>query len=153
MGGRFDDYKHIVRLLLLFAVGVVAFFVFRTVMIPSDFGRLGHYRAGALDDIRRLPVKFAGQKACIECHSDVQEMRAPGRHARISCESCHGVNGAHAADPGTAKATKPDPRKVCLTCHLTLRSRPKTMPQIVPADHAGDASCSECHKPHQPAIS
>ncbi len=153
MGGRYDDYRHLVRLVLLFAAGILVFFLVRAYMMPPDFGRYGHYRAGALDDIRQLPVKFAGQKACVECHTDVAETRAPGKHARISCETCHGALGAHAVDPGLAAATKPDPRTVCLPCHSALRSRPKTHPQIVVADHAGDAKCNACHRPHQPAVS
>ncbi len=153
MGGRFDDYKHLIRLGLLFAAGIVLFLAIRAWAMPPDFGKYGHYRPGALDDIRQRPITFAGQKACVECHSDVAETRAPGRHARISCESCHGAQGQHAADPGAAAATKPDPRTVCLRCHVALRARPKTQPQIVVSDHAGDASCSECHKPHQPSVS
>jgi hypothetical protein len=39
-----------------------------------------------------------------------------------------------------------------VSCHLANVGRPAAFPQIVPADHAGEAACAECHTPHQPAL-
>jgi hypothetical protein len=153
MAARFDDYRHVLRVVALFLLGLVGFFVVRTLMMPAGFGVYGHYRAGALDDVRAQPVKFGGQQSCVDCHSDVAGMRAAGRHARVSCETCHGPLAAHAAEPSDVAPVKPDPRDLCLGCHVRNRSRPAWFPQIVPADHSESGPCSECHQPHKPGIS
>ena len=153
MNKRFKDYEHILRMAALFAFGITAFFVLRAAMVPKDFGVYGHYRAGALQDNMNRPVKHAGHAACIECHGDVQEKRAPGKHARIGCEACHGALASHAADPGAAKVVRPDSRGTCLNCHTARPSKPEGFPQIVPADHAPEGACTGCHAAHDPKIS
>ena len=50
MSGRFGHSGHVLRFAALFVVGFIAFVVIRASMIPKDFGVLGFYRAGALDD-------------------------------------------------------------------------------------------------------
>ena len=152
MSGRYQNYQHLVRLAVLFGIGVVIFFVAKVMFTPPDFGKYGHYRPGALQDVRMHPVKYAGQQACVQCHTDVAETRAGGKHARVGCESCHGPLAAHAADPGSVPGVKPDPRAICLRCHVANASKPTFMPQIVPADHAPDGACTECHQPHSPGI-
>jgi uncharacterized CHY-type Zn-finger protein len=137
----------------LFLVGITAFVVLRWLMIPAGFGELGHYRPGALKDNMARPIVYAGQAACVECHTDVAELRAKGRHAHVSCESCHGALEAHAADPNGVKPVRPDPRKTCIICHTASMSKPKTFPQVVPAEHAPEGSCAECHVVHNPKIS
>jgi uncharacterized CHY-type Zn-finger protein len=136
----------------LFVVGITAFVVLRWLMVPADFGLLGHYRAGALKDNMARPIVFAGQAACIECHTDVAEVRAKGKHAHVSCESCHGALAAHAATPNDVKPVRPDPRKTCIICHTASISKPKTFPQVVPEEHAPEGSCAECHVVHNPKI-
>jgi len=153
MKPRASDYVHLVRMAGLFVVGITAFLVLRWLMVPPDFGELGHYRAGALKDNMARPIVFAGQAACIECHGDVAEVRAKGRHARVSCESCHGALAGHAAGPNDIKPVKPDPRKTCIICHTASISKPKSFPQVVPAEHAPEGSCAECHVVHNPKLS
>ena len=153
MKSRTPDHVHLVRMAGLFAVGITAFVVLRWLMVPADFGVYGHYRAGAVaDNMKRQPV-FAGQAACLECHADVAEVRAKGRHVHVACESCHGALGAHAADPGGAKPVRPDSRKTCISCHSANISKPKSFPQVVPEDHAPEGSCAGCHVVHNPKIS
>lgn len=153
MSVRFDDYRHVVRMALLFALAVALFLVVRAVFVPSTFGLYGHYRAGALDDVRVHPVKYAGQAVCVDCHSDVQTTRAEGRHARLSCEGCHGPLAAHANDPTGAAATRPDGRAPCLRCHTQNPARPRTLPQVVVSEHAEEGPCTACHQPHKPGFS
>jgi hypothetical protein len=153
MNNRFKDFEHVLRMAGLFALGIVAFFVFRALKVPDDFGVYGHYRAGALAPNRDYPLKFAGRAACIECHSDVQEKRAAGKHARIGCEACHGALGKHAADPDALKPVRPDPRSTCLICHAARPSKPAGFPQIHPPDHSPGGPCTECHVAHNPAVS
>ena len=153
MTPRGTDYVHLFRMAGLFVVGVTTFVLLRWLMVPADFGVYGHYRAGALQDIMARPVMFAGQAACVECHTDVAEVRAAGRHAHVGCEACHGALAAHAGNPDDVKPVTPDPRKTCIVCHTASISKPKTFPQVVPADHAPKGSCADCHKVHNPKLS
>lgn len=153
MSGRSSNYAHLIRMAGLFVVGIAVFLVARAVSIPSDFGLYGHYRAGALDDARARPITFAGQAACVECHSDIGDLRKTARHARVSCEACHGPLATHAAGEPPLKPTWPDGRAPCVSCHQQSRSKPASFPQVDVADHAGDNKCIECHNPHAPKIS
>lgn len=146
-----DGRTHLARVAGLFAAGLVVFVVIRALLVPADFGVYGHYRAGALDDSRKLPVVHAGQAACAECHTDIAELRAKGRHARIGCEACHGAQGRHAKAPDEAKPERPNGRTACVSCHAASVARPAKHPQVEVADHPGDdTACIACHLPHQP---
>lgn len=177
MGDRFGPYSHLVRMAMLFVGGTLVFLLGRSFFVPADFGVYGHYRAGALDDARAHPVAFAGQAACIGCHSKVADLRKTSRHARVSCEACHGPFATHAANQQNAatearspantqtspptqvvgdrlpSSIRPDGLKVCVGCHVKSPSKPQGFPQIDVADHAGDNRCVECHDPHAPKIS
>ena len=153
MKPRASDYVHLVRMAGLFVVGITAFVVLRWLMVPADFGVLGHYRAGAVTDNMQPPLVYAGQAACVECHADVAEIRAKGRHVQVACESCHGALAAHAANPDGQKPVRPDPRKTCISCHSANISKPKSFPQVVPEEHAAEGSCAACHVVHNPKLS
>ncbi len=150
MRSLFQDGQHLLRVAGLFAAGILLFLLMRGILVPESFGRYGHYRAGALADNRQRPMAFAGRAACLDCHSDVPEEQKGSRHERISCESCHGPLAAHAADPEKAKAVKPDPRTLCVQCHLVRVGRPAGFPQIDPQKHYDGGACQSCHKPHHP---
>jgi uncharacterized CHY-type Zn-finger protein len=150
---RFKDVEHLVRLAVLFAAGLLVFSVARAALVPKDFGTLGHYRAGAIDDIRAKPIEYAGQKACAECHVDVVELRAAARHKAIACESCHGPLGKHAADPGAMTPKRPDARPLCVHCHAANTGKSARYPIVDVKEHAGDESCITCHTPHNPKLS
>lgn len=151
MGDGFKDREHLFRVAALFLLGIVIFLGARHYFVPKDFGLYGHYRAGALADIRARPIAYAGQKACVECHSDVGELKATQRHAHLSCETCHGPLAAHAGGD-VPKPPRPEGRQICIRCHAANKSKPKFLPQVVIADHAPDGACIECHKPHAPKI-
>jgi Cytochrome c554 and c-prime len=150
---RFKDVEHLVRLAVLFVAGLLVFSVARAALVPADFGTLGHYRAGAIADVRARPIAYAGQKACAECHVDVVETRAGARHAKIACESCHGPLATHAADPGTMTPKRPDARPLCVHCHAANTGKSTRYPIVDVQEHAGDDSCIGCHKPHNPKLS
>src|SRR3954463_11376588 len=97
---RFKDVEHLLRLAALFAGGLLVFGVARAEFVPKGFGTLGHYRASAIDDVRKKPIEHAGQAACAQCHGDIVDLRAKARQKSISCESCHGPLARHAEDPG-----------------------------------------------------
>jgi len=152
MGDRFGDAGHLVRLVLLFVVGILVFVVARAVFVPADFGELGHYRAGALADIRARPPLYAGRAACAACHAEVAKAKAAGKHARVGCESCHGPLGAHAAAPKSARAERPAAVPLCSRCHTANQAKPKGFPQVDPPEHSQGAACIECHNPHAPSL-
>ena len=147
----FRSYEHLLRLAALFAVGVALFLGLRWMLVPSDYGRLGPYRAGALAANQARPIVYAGQAACVDCHSDVADIRKTNAHARISCESCHGPLAGHALDPAVA-AVRPDPRAICAVCHLPSAAKPLGFKTVDFADHAGAEACTTCHPAHAPKL-
>jgi hypothetical protein len=149
---KFKDVEHLLRLAAIFAFGMLSFAVARAQFVPADFGRLGHYRANAIDEIRALPIAHAGQKACAECHTDVVEARLPSRHKALSCEACHGPLAKHAAGDDGFTFSKPDPQPLCIRCHATKTGKPEQYPRVDVKDHAGEEACVSCHKPHDPRI-
>jgi len=146
------DSAHLIRVAALFALGITLFLIARAFLLPSDFGRYGQYRAGALDDARARPIAYAGQVACVECHSDVGDERKAGSHAHVACESCHGPLARHASGDDTTTPARPDGRTTCMRCHLASPSKPAAFPQIVLKDHADEGPCIACHKPHAPKL-
>jgi hypothetical protein len=152
MPHRFKDIEHLLRLAAVFAIGLLLFAVARAELVPDDFGKYGHYRAGAVDAVRARPIMHAGQAACAECHSDTVDTRATGLHTVVACESCHGPHAKHAADPDV-KAHKPDDKQTCVRCHAANTGKPKWFRTVSIAEHAGTDSCISCHKPHTPCES
>ena len=144
--------EHLVRVLVLLGLGVVAFLLIQRVVVPADFGKYGHFRPAALDDIRARPVKFGGHEICEACHSDVAEAKSKGRHTGVSCEACHGPLANHAEDPASVVPKLPDTAILCARCHEANASKPKSFPQVAAADHSGGLACNTCHQPHTPKI-
>lgn len=156
---KFLDHKeHYLRLVAIVVVGLAAFLVIRTLAIPKDFGKYGHFRPGAIDDNAAKPMKFAGHRACLDCHSDVAEKKGKGSHAEISCETCHGPLADHVAlqtEGKSGPAAKPERPKVdhlCLGCHRVLIGRPAIIRQIDPKNHNDGNACNECHDVHSPKL-
>jgi uncharacterized CHY-type Zn-finger protein len=144
--------EHLIRVVVLLALGVATFLLIRRVVIPPDFGKYGHFRPAAIDDIRSRPTKFAGHAACEACHSDVAEMKGKGKHTGVACEACHDPLANHAEDPGTVVPKLPDPAVLCVRCHEANASKPKSFPQVVSAGHSAGLPCNTCHQPHNPQI-
>ncbi len=147
----FGDADHLVRLAAIFVAGALLFVAVRAQMVPDDFGRFGHYRAGAIDDARTRTPVHAGQAACTGCHGDVVELRAASRHAAVSCESCHGALGSHARGE-VEKPARPDGREPCVRCHAARTGKPRQYPTVPITEHAGEEKCITCHTPHNPKI-
>lgn len=147
----FKDGEHLVRLAAIFVAGGMVFAAARTQLVPDDFGKYGHYRAGAIDDVRKKVPEHAGQAACADCHTDVVELRAKTRHTAIACESCHGPLAKHASGE-VAKPPRPDGRELCVRCHAAKTGKPKRYPTVDIKEHAGEEKCITCHTPHKPRI-
>lgn len=152
MKDRLKDVEHFIRAAILFGLGLTLFLVVRGMLIPKDFGQYGHYRPGALADNQARALSFAGRSACEECHSEVVDERKGSRHDRVNCEACHGALAAHAEDPTAVKPSLPDVAALCRTCHEKLVGRPMSFPQVDVKDHAGDETCTSCHRPHHPEV-
>ena len=148
----FRNAEHLIRVLLLLTLAVIAFLVLRRAVIPAEFGKYGHFRPGAMDDIAARPVKFAGREACEACHSDEAAVKSKGKHVNIGCEACHGPLAKHAEDPSSVVPQLPDTAVLCARCHEANQAKPKWFPQVVTAEHSGGVACNTCHKPHSPKI-
>jgi hypothetical protein len=57
----FKDIEHLVRLAVLFAIGLLAFVILRAAVVPRSFGQYGHYRGAAIAEIAARPIAFAGR--------------------------------------------------------------------------------------------
>lgn len=145
---HFRIAPQIIRLLLLAGGIVVTYAVARAFLTPASFGRYGHYRGAALEEIASRDLTFAGAKACNECHSEVAEKLAKYQHQEIACESCHGPARTHAGNPDVDIPKLTD--ATCLRCHAANAARPKWLKQVKPGNHYSDDRCVECHVPHQP---
>ncbi len=140
----------IIRILLLTVLIVGSYFTARAFLKPKSFGEFGHYRAEALGEIAAREPKYAGMKACDECHSEEIIKLKKYEHQGVSCESCHGPLRDHGNDPDHATVVKHDD-SLCVRCHLTNPARPKFLKQITPEKHYQGSPCIECHSPHQPS--
>jgi len=142
--------EQVKRLSIMAVVMLALFFPVRIMLIPSDFGETGHYRASALDENSALDVVYAGHAVCFDCHDEIVETKSQGFHRNVACETCHGPAAAHAEDPDITKLRVPRERGYCPLCHEYLPSRPTGFPQIVSASHNPMQPCITCHNPHDP---
>ncbi|MBI3076774.1 MAG: hypothetical protein HYY85_07295 [Deltaproteobacteria bacterium] len=140
----------LIRLAVPFVVIVAALVVAKAALTPPTFGRYGHYRASAVDEIAAQPIRYAGQQACANCHEEVGNKKAASYHRGVSCEVCHGAARAHTESPGEHKPPKPKERGFCPLCHSFNPSRPTGFPQISPITHNPGKPCISCHNPHDP---
>lgn len=147
-----EGSEHLIRLALVAIVLVLAFLAIRHALVPSEFGKYGHFRPGSIGEIAARTPVFAGREACASCHADIVTAKSKGPHANIGCEACHGPLGRHAQDFTTQKPVLPDTAKLCVTCHEANPAKPTTFPQVVSREHAADTTCGVCHNPHQPRL-
>lgn len=139
-----------VRVTILFALAVAALVVARQALTPPSFGKQGHYRADAIQEVAALPARHAGAEVCAECHVDEASTKAKSFHKGLSCEVCHGAAKDHSQAPDEHKPVIPRARRDCLYCHEYLSSRPTGFPQIIEKTHNPLDPCLKCHKPHDP---
>jgi hypothetical protein len=58
--------EQVTRLSVLLILLILAFILLRTTLVPHDFGKLGHYRASAIDEIVSQEMKYAGHEICYD---------------------------------------------------------------------------------------
>ncbi len=149
--GKFKDTEHLLRLASVFVVGAILFMVLRGFVVPRTFGQYGHFRGAAMQEVAARPVVFAGHQTCESCHSDVLDVKAKGKHARVACESCHGPLASHSGDP-SVQPQKLEVPGLCVRCHEASSAKPKWFPQVASEEHSSGVPCDTCHKPHSPAM-
>jgi hypothetical protein len=142
--------EQVTRLTIILIFLIAAFIFLRSMLVPSDFGKYGHYRASAIDEITSLEIKYAGHVICYDCHDDVVDFKSEGYHKKVSCEVCHGPAALHIDDPEAFVLEAPRERDNCPLCHEYIPSRPTGFPQIVSASHNPMKPCITCHDPHDP---
>ncbi len=138
----------ILRLVLLTVAIIVTYFIARYLLTPASFRQYGFYRGDALAELSSRTPVFAGRKACLECHEDLQTKLSKAEHKTIGCETCHGVGREHADNPDVNLVKIGD--NTCLRCHEASPSRPSWLKQIAVNDHFRGDKCIGCHMPHQP---
>ena len=139
------------RLSLAFALFISAFLIIRYSLIPKSFGQYGFYRGASLGEIAHLPVKYAGHKACLVCHQDIDDLKQQDVHSEISCETCHGPGQKHSENGDTTLLEKPISRESCGMCHSKNAAKQKeAVFQVDLKEHNVKKKCIECHNPHQP---
>jgi hypothetical protein len=140
------------RLALLFALFIALFFVVRFLLLPESFGEFGHYRGQSLVENQEVVPKFAGEKACSECHQELADLKASGVHWSVSCETCHGPGLAHVRSTDSiAPVEVPKGREFCALCHLLNAARTRAdIVQISLETHQPGENCTHCHNPHEP---
>jgi hypothetical protein len=142
--------EQVKRLAIVIGSLVVAALIVRFYIIPPKFTDRDQHRASTVEREIAKPVKFAGSRACQDCHEDITVKKAKGFHKTLSCEGCHGPAVRHAEDPSAAKPSAPRDRKFCPVCHAYDPSRPTGFPQINPTAHNPIKPCITCHNPHDP---
>lgn len=63
-------HQQLTRLLIVFGLLISGLVLARHFLIPKTFGKIGHYRAAAVDAIAARKIKYAGHEACAMCHEE-----------------------------------------------------------------------------------
>jgi len=139
------------RLALAFAIFISAFLIVRHFLVPETFGQYGFYRGASLEEIGQTPMKYAGQKACLYCHQDSDDLKQQDVHSEISCETCHGPGQKHSENGDTTLLELHVSRESCGICHSKNAAKQKNaIFQVDLLEHNTQKNCIECHNPHQP---
>jgi hypothetical protein len=148
---KFYIPPQLTRLAIAFAVFISLFLFLQHVLVPDTFGDNGHYRAASLIDNAQPEIHYAGQKACLECHQDIEDMKKDDVHSGIHCETCHGPGQKHVLSGEAGDILKPSGREFCGLCHdQNAAKRVSAVYQINIEKHNVGKKCIECHNPHQP---
>ena len=120
---------------------------------------------GGLERIAASPpmvagAEFVGNRACVECHTNISRTFPASEHGRFSsddlrmggatgCESCHGPASLHVEAGGGRGKFIVNPGRdptACLDCHLEVHGEFR-----LPSHHRvleGWMNCMQCHDPH-----
>ncbi len=57
--------EQVIRLIIIFVLAIGFLVLVRTLLLRPDFGKYGHFRASAVDEIVAQPIQYAGHEACL----------------------------------------------------------------------------------------
>ncbi len=154
-----EHAKHIIRAVLLLVIAATVFVLARHFAIPASYGEYGSYRSASVTEHAAKETRHGAADSCAGCHAEQVDNKAGGKHATLSCESCHAPLAVHVLnDQKVGPMPIPTPVEACGWCHQKLRARPEGFPQVVLADHVAengetmtDSVCLECHNAHNPS--
>jgi len=138
------------RLLIILTVLFIGLIIFRKHLTPPTFNEEKHYRTAAIDSILALPIYYAGEEICVECHDEQADLKRTSHHKNVTCEVCHGPGANHFDEPSKMNISVPRKRDLCSLCHTYNASKPTGFPQIDPSTHNPLKPCISCHEPHNP---
>jgi len=151
--------KIIFRLLLTFFVFVGSFMLLQNFITPKSFGKNGHYRADAIQEIKKQIPIYKGEEACVSCHEDINELKSETvtiddeeftLHSNLRCETCHTPRIDSKTECKSNPPKMEPTRKTCGQCHSINASRKNKMKMIDLEDHKVEKNCIKCHNPHKP---
>jgi len=139
------------RLLILFAIILVAMLILKYLLTPDSWREYGPYRGDALTEIADQEAKFVESGTCAMCHDSIAELRNIGLHKSLQCELCHGPGYKHSEDDENQRMEIPEGNDYCLKCHELNAARSQNIiKQIDAIEHTEDDDCIVCHNPHEP---
>jgi cytochrome c553 len=137
-------------LLVLLGAGLAVALAARWYFTAESFGRFGHYRADSVAELAAGKPVLQTAAYCQACHGERHAQWSAASHKTVACETCHGPAEGH---PQKGKLPIPaDTRKLCSLCHERMAERPRTQPQVDPAQHGAGQQCATCHDPHAPKL-
>ncbi|MHC4598642.1 MAG: cytochrome C [Planctomycetota bacterium] len=153
-----EHTKHLWRAGLLLLLLPIIYIVARHFLVPESFGAFGFYRGNAVQDWMSEPIFHGDTTECLPCHKAEYEAHGAGKHAAVSCHTCHSPIVKH-VDGEEKVGELPVLRTytLCARCHEKLIARPKDFPQVDIKEHLKEeeaelteAVCLECHESHAP---
>lgn len=153
---------HIIRIGLTLAGLMILGTILRSVFLPDEFGKYGHYRPGAMEDEANREARNMANESCFDCHPLIRKLHVAGVHKDILCEVCHGAFASHVQSDAVI-ATMPvirgeEIRPLCLRCHNEVIQAhvPESLKMVALPKHLEDRKvrthhvCNQCHHVHAP---
>ncbi|HDL02137.1 MAG TPA: hypothetical protein ENH23_07890 [candidate division Zixibacteria bacterium] len=144
--------QQLIPLAIILVIVIGVFIAATDMFVPESFGKLGHFRADAIQENMALEQVYAGSDACYDCHDDIVETKSKSYHKGLACEVCHGAAMKHIDSPEDFIPNAPRGRGYCPLCHGYNPSRPSGFPQIIADRHNPGKACMSCHNPHNPLL-
>ena len=118
--------EQIRRLLIPFLIIIIGYLVARWILVPSDFGLLGHYRASSITINLQKEIRYAGAEVCVECHDQIVAAKKQGYHRGVACEACHGPALVAYSGPWriSSRPLHGRERSVCSVTSISLHGLP-----------------------------
>ncbi|MHC5079681.1 MAG: cytochrome C [Planctomycetota bacterium] len=153
-----EHTKHLWRAGLLLLLLPIAWIVCRHFLLPESFGAYGYYRYTAVEEWMSESVHHGDTVDCRACHEESYDTHKTGKHASVSCHSCHPPLVPHVEGEEKVGDLPMDrSNEACALCHERLKARPKDFPQVDFEEHLkeeevemAEGVCLECHEAHSP---